>query len=111
MPALQAEMTGCHQFLNETLLHYPKFDSRSYFVLVFSRWTIQNLHSIAFGKNVAIHGRFRPVLEFFTLGGLFEPENENPLVKWAEKFFSKFYCELEDCGTWVTIGFLSHLSN
>jgi len=29
-------------------------------------------------------------LAFFTLWGLFEPENENPLVKWVEKFFSKF---------------------
>jgi len=41
-------------------------------------------------------------LAFFTLWRLFEPENENPLVKWAEKFFSKLYYALEDCGTWVS---------
>ena len=52
-------------------------------------------------KNTAIHGRFRPVVAFFTLWGLFEPENENPLVKWVEKFFSKLYYGLEDCGTWA----------
>jgi len=40
-------------------------------------------------------------LAFFTLWRLFEPENENPLVKWDEKFFSKLYYALEDCGTWV----------
>jgi len=38
-------------------------------------------------KITPIHGRFRHILAFFTLWGLFEPENENPLVKWVEKFF------------------------
>jgi len=33
--------------------------------------------------------------------GLFEPENENTLVKWEEKIFSKFYYGPEDCGTWA----------
>jgi len=61
-------MTDCHHLLKETFLHY-----------------------IAFGKKSRRStDDFAPFWHFSLFGDSFEPENENPLVKWVEKIFSKF---------------------